>query len=186
MNIVKGMVSDGWQTRADERRRHPLQPGDAPTDNREMVHKALSRLRPRRAQHGFTLVEMMIAVVIIAILTMIALPSYLESVRKGRRSDAVSRLAQVQQAQERWRANNASYATLAQLGIPATVTGGYYTLSVGNVTALGYEATATPLAGTPQASDTRCTTMKVTLNGPNLDYSSTPGGYGTNSPCWSR
>lgn len=128
----------------------------------------------------------MIAVVIIAILTMIALPSYLESVRKGRRSDAVSRLAQVQQAQERWRANNASYATLAQLGIPATVTGGYYTLSVGNVTALGYEATATPLAGTPQASDTRCTTMKVTLNGPNLDYSSTPGGYGTNSPCWSR
>ena len=33
------------------------------------------------------------------------LPSFMDSIRKGRRAEAVAALAQVQQAQERWRAN---------------------------------------------------------------------------------
>ena len=67
----------------------------------------LLRRRPRR---GFTLIEAMIVVAVVAILAAVALPSFMDSIRKGRRSDAFAAISQVQQAQERWRANHASYA----------------------------------------------------------------------------
>ncbi|MBK9683398.1 MAG: prepilin-type N-terminal cleavage/methylation domain-containing protein, partial [Betaproteobacteria bacterium] len=64
----------------------------------------------RETASGFTLVELMIAVVIVALLASIALPSFMDSIRKSRRSEAFAALAQVQQAQERWRSNGSSYA----------------------------------------------------------------------------
>ena len=39
-------------------------------------------------QSGFNLIELMVTLVIIGILTMIAYPSFMQSVRKGNRSDA--------------------------------------------------------------------------------------------------
>ena len=44
---------------------------------------------------GFTLVELMIVIVIVAILLAVALPSYQNSVQKGRRADAKSALLDV-------------------------------------------------------------------------------------------
>ncbi|MBK5937990.1 hypothetical protein CCR96_01580 [Halochromatium roseum] len=64
---------------------------------------------------GFTLIELMIAVAIVGILAAIAYPSYLDYVRKSRRSDALSALSSTQLAQEKWRANNIAYGTVAEI-----------------------------------------------------------------------
>jgi type IV pilus assembly protein PilE len=131
---------------------------------------------------GFTLLELMIAILVAGILVAIALPSYTESVRKGRRADAAAALQRVQQAQERWRANNTRYASaLSDLGVEATSPDRHYTIAISDVTASGYAATATVAAGSPQASDTRCAMLQLTQAAGNVSYDSTSGNL-----CWNR
>ena len=50
---------------------------------------------------GFTLIELMIVVAIVAILASIAYPAYTESIRKGKRAQARTALAELLQQQER-------------------------------------------------------------------------------------
>lgn len=66
-----------------------------------------------RKQYGFTLIELMIVVMVIAVLAAIAIPNYLEQSRKGRRADAVRAVGDVQLAMERWRAECSTYADLS-------------------------------------------------------------------------
>lgn len=150
------------------------------------------RHRPRH-DRGFTLIELMIAVVVVAILAAVALPSFMDSIRKSRRSDAFNALSNVQQAQERWRTNNAAYtAELAASGlnIPATSAGGYYTITLANVTATTYEAVATAVAGKSQTKDGSCAKLGVQMNGGNVRYAAntTAGAlaYANTNPCWNR
>jgi type IV pilus assembly protein PilE len=55
-----------------------------------------------KGNSGFTLIEMMITVAIIAILASIAYPAYTEQIRKGKRSECRSGLMQSMQQQERY------------------------------------------------------------------------------------
>src|SRR5258705_8752291 len=65
---------------------------------------------------GFTLIEVMIAVVIIAILTAIAYPSYQDYVRRGIRSQGQQFLLDLAQRQEQYFIDNRAYATLVGTG----------------------------------------------------------------------
>jgi len=143
-----------------------------------------------RLPRGFTLIEVMIVVVIIALLATVALPAYLDQVRKSRRADAIARISQFQQAQERWRSNNATYGTLANLGIGATTADGYYSLSMtASPTATTYQLLATATGA--QASDTNCKFLALSMSGGNTTLLSGPdssvGNTGAaNSRCWNR
>lgn len=71
---------------------------------------------------GFTLIEVMVVVAIVGVLAMVAYPSFMAQVLASRRADGISTLAQIQQAQERWRANCPCYAgslTASNAGCPA-------------------------------------------------------------------
>jgi type IV pilus assembly protein PilE len=154
--------------------------------------------RSRRRLRGFTLIELMIVVGVIALLSMIALPSYMDSVRKSRRAEAVAALSSLQQAQERWRANCPQYTTALTspaasspasmcavgtgLGLSATTSDGRYTIAVASATATGYTATATAVAGKGQTNDkalgVSCTPLTMAASAGN--WSVTP------TQCWSR
>jgi type IV pilus assembly protein PilE len=146
---------------------------------------------PRRAA-GFTLIELMIALAVAAILAAIAGPAFFDQMRKSRRAEAITALAQLQQAQERWRSTNAEYAPAAQLstglGVPATTTpGGYYTIAITAADATSYVATATAVSGKSQASDSGCTVMAVRMQGGNVGYGSGSGPDWTDpKKCWAR
>ena len=155
-------------------------------------------MRSRR-EAGFTIIELMIAVLVLGVLVALALPSYMGSIRKGRRSEAFSAIAQVQQAQERWRSNNAAYTTsLADLSIgSATTSSGYYTLAMTAppspaTLGSGYIVTAIAVTGTTQADDAQCRKLGVMLNGGNLTYagcgscSFAAADFSSSNACWAR
>lgn len=142
---------------------------------------------------GFTLVELIIAIAIVAGLAALAWPSLMEAVHRSRRADAMAALSAIQQAQERWRANNPTYqSALADLpGAQATVSPDrHYDLSLvdGSVNATGYTARATVRSSSPQGNDSRCQFLQVVVNGGNIVYSSGSGGNANAvpDPCWVR
>ena len=65
------------------------------------------------ANHGFTLIELMIVVSIIGILASIAYPSYRDSVLKSRRAEARTAIAELMQQQERYMTQNNTYLPFA-------------------------------------------------------------------------
>ena len=133
----------------------------------------------RRQLAGFTLIELMIALVVVAVLAASALPSYQSSVRKARRADAMDAAVGVQHGQERYRSNNTAYAaTLAAMGLAVSSTNSYYGAVLSAVSAGGYTLTLTAPNGTSQASDTGCTALTVVVtNGSPV--------YGP-AACWSK
>ena len=145
-----------------------------------------ARYRSRAGGQGVTLVELMITLVVMGVMLAVALPSYLGSVRKGRRAEGIAALTALQQAQERFRANNTTYgnlnapadaATLPNTATLATSANQRYTLAVSGNGTTGYTLTAT--AAGAQANDTPCAVMAVRATGGNIRY-----GSGTSSIDW--
>lgn len=129
-----------------------------------------------RYQKGFTLIEVMITVAILGILSAIAIPSYSESVKKGKRSDAKVTLLRLAQMQESYFVQKLSYAKdLDQLGFTGKTSiesdEGLYDITFFSVTAgctgdsatacTEYALQAVPVTGGSQANDTRCTGFQI-------------------------
>jgi type IV pilus assembly protein PilE len=123
----------------------------------------------KRSKHGFTLIELIVVMAVIAIIMAIAIPAYNDQVRKTRRSEAISAMQNVQLRLEQWRANNPSYANSATPSpnypaVPAATN--FYTFALSGQSPTGYTLTATA-----QGSQTRdraggvsCTPLTVVAN----------------------
>jgi len=126
---------------------------------------------------GFTLIELMIVVVIVAILASVAFPAYQDSVRKSRRSEAKISLLEVAQILERcfteFNAYNNVGCSVVTAAVPPVnlVTkppslngAGYYTVT-STPTALTYTLTAIPNALGSQDQDKPCVSFSITNTG---------------------
>lgn len=153
-------------------------------------------MSPRRRARGFTLIELMVALVVGSILLAIAVPSYQQQVRKSRRTEAKAALLDLAGREERFMSTNGvAYSNLAtDLGYaawPTQVGSGYYTIAAPVICASGAAAcptvstftiTAIPVAGTSQAADTPCQSFTVTSVGQrtSADAANNP----TTTTCW--
>lgn len=147
--------------------------------------------RQKRSQFGFSLVELMIVVAIVAIISAFAYPSYQRYVIKAKRTVAQNALLQVADRQQQFFMDNKRFAAdLTNLGFGAnpyvvnddgapTVAGdaqAVYSLSLTNVTATTWTVTAAPLHG-QLSRDTYCGSLSLTQAG-------TKGKTGASDDCW--
>lgn len=107
-------------------------------------------MRSARKSAGFTLIELMIVVGVIAILLAVAYPMFTSQIQKGRRADAQQEMLDIALQQEKYRANNVTYGDCTDLyggacpGVPGGDNWGY-TLDITENSPATYtiEATAT-------------------------------------------
>jgi type IV pilus assembly protein PilE len=130
-----------------------------------------------------------VTVGIVAVLSSIAYPSVEGQVLRARRADALVALLQAQLAQERFRASNGSYGSLADAGLAPTSPSGHYRIDVVANSAFGYEVLAGAVAG--QARDARCRYLRLAVVDSALTYASgsdstTANAADVNRLCWIR
>lgn len=128
---------------------------------------------------GFTLIELMIAVAVIAILATIALPAYQDSIRKSKRSDGKAGLVDAASRLEQYYLDNKTYTVqMTNLGYSAdasvATTDSHYKMSVSNSPCANISScyTVTAIPQGDQASDS-CGTLTINSMG-----TKTPSG------CW--
>lgn len=157
----------------------------------------------RRQESGFTLIELMIAAGIIAILAAIALPTYTQYTKRAYRGDAKTALLNDAQYLERnftqsncyhqYDSNNDGTCDTA-IALPHTQSpnegNAVYNISATTLTATTYTLTATPINPGPMAGDD-CGNLTINQLGVkgvsgDADGDGTAGGASDIVACWNK
>lgn len=134
----------------------------------------------RNQQRGFTLIEIMIVVTIIGILAAITYPSYQEYVLRSNRTEAMALLSEAAARQERFFAQNNTYADdTDDLNMGGYIAGlRFYSLEISDVTNTTYTLTANA-ENAPQTNDSKCGDLGLDQAGVK-----TKTGTASVSDCW--
>lgn len=107
---------------------------------------------------AYSLLELVLAMLMASILAMIAVPSYQDSIRSGRRGAAKAELLRLSQEQAKWRSAHLSYADFNELG-PALADVDY-TYEMSNLSASTFSIRAVPTTTRNQNLDV-CGTLQI-------------------------
>jgi type IV pilus assembly protein PilE len=107
-----------------------------------------------RSARGFTIIELMITVVIVAILAAIAIPSYTEYVLRSKIQEATSTLLSMRTKLEQYFQDNRTFVGACAAGTVAPLPSGlkYFTVTCPTLTSTTYVIQATGIAGSDMAS----------------------------------
>ncbi len=133
----------------------------------------------KRSTAGFTLIEVLMVSILVAVIAAIALPAYQQQVREGRRAEARRMLLDVMNREHRFFADNSVYTTSITASLnfnPAESENGHYALTATLIAATG-QATLTATAQGAQAADAGCATLTFSTTGAR-------GSTGGGSKCW--
>lgn len=141
------------------------------------------RVTPVRRGHrrGFTLIELMVVVLIVAVLATIAYTSYANNVTATRRKAAAACLVEQAQFMERWYTTRLTYVGANPQLACETDLNQFYTFSTptaATATATAYSLTATPI-NAQLSRDTQCGVLGINQAG-----TKSKTGTGTLTECW--
>ncbi|MBI2291460.1 MAG: prepilin-type N-terminal cleavage/methylation domain-containing protein [Betaproteobacteria bacterium] len=140
-----------------------------------------------RRMSGFTLTELMIVVVVVAILSAIALPSYRDYVTRGKITEATSNLADMRVKLEQFFQDNRTYIGACVAGTTAPLPTGtkYFTFTcpAATLTATTFTVTATGVAAQGMSgflyTVDQANTQATTISAP-----ASTDGWVTSANCW--
>lgn len=128
------------------------------------TQRVLGGSMERSRTSGFTLIELMITIAIVAIVVSIAVPAYTDQMRKSRRGQAKADLVEYAQTAERWHTINNTYTGWTPPSAASPRTGAaHYSIVASNLGAATFTLTATP-SSSGQTGD-RCGTLTINQAG---------------------
>jgi type IV pilus assembly protein PilE len=142
-------------------------------------------------ERGFTLTEIVTALVVALVLAAVAVVMWRSHLLRERRGDAVQALLAVQTAEDQYFGLHARYADETQLaaappaglGIKPKSRLGFYTITIRNsADNLGYWATARAIPDGDATRDSRCVEMRIDQNGRRVAIDA--AGEDRSADCW--
>jgi type IV pilus assembly protein PilE len=134
---------------------------------------------------GFTLIEVLITVAIVAILAAIALPAYQDSITRGKIIDATVRLGDYRAQMEKWFLDNRTYQPVPAAGTtcgvapPAVAANDPFQLDCVANTPTTYQITATGRAAVGMP------VLVYSVDQANLRFTTGAGAWTGSGTCWS-
>ena len=136
-----------------------------------------------RAQRGFTLIELMVAVAIVGMLAAIAYPSYAQYVRRGKMVEALAELATLRVRLEQYYQDNRHYgssATGCGVAMPSQPSFAFSCSWGSDGTSQSFVATATGLASAGMDG------YVYTVDHTNAQRTTRFGGATVSAGCWMK